>query len=383
MRILHITPTYRPAWRYGGPIYVMHDLCKALVKRGHEVHVFSTDIDGPGFLKVSLKTPVDIDGVKVWYFHSPYFTRINFCPDMKKQIAFMGNDFDLFHIHSVFTWTTAMAGLWAIKNKIPYVLEVHGALMQRFFNVKSSFKKRVWMNLWGEKILKKAAFLRAATGYEKEETQKIYKKESIEVIPHGIDPCSEIRAKQSFRNWPTPYVVFLGRINWGKGLDRLIESMLTVREAYLVIAGNDEDDYATELKRLVEHKGISSKVHFVGAVYGADKVSLLQGACALALTSYSENFGNVVLEAMSEGCPVVVTPEVGLAKTVSDFGCGIVSEGSPEKISEALNQLVHHETLRSEMGQKGRLTVEKYFLSSAVALQMEIAYQKTGRMRHE
>ena len=68
MKILHVVPTYLPAWRYGGPIRSVHGLCKALVNLGHEVHVYTTNIDGNQLLNVPLALPVKVDGVWVTYF---------------------------------------------------------------------------------------------------------------------------------------------------------------------------------------------------------------------------------------------------------------------------------------------------------------------------
>ena len=65
MRILHVVPTYFPARRYGGPIVAVHGLCKALAARGHEVHVFTTDVDGDATLDVPTDAPVNLDGVHV------------------------------------------------------------------------------------------------------------------------------------------------------------------------------------------------------------------------------------------------------------------------------------------------------------------------------
>ena len=48
MRLLHVVPTYLPAWHHGGPIRAVHGLCKALAARGHEVTVFTTDVETDG-----------------------------------------------------------------------------------------------------------------------------------------------------------------------------------------------------------------------------------------------------------------------------------------------------------------------------------------------
>ena len=66
MRILHVVPSYYPAVRYGGPIQSVHALATATVDRGHEVHVYTTNVDGPNNSQVPLGNPVDRDGVCIW-----------------------------------------------------------------------------------------------------------------------------------------------------------------------------------------------------------------------------------------------------------------------------------------------------------------------------
>ena len=82
MRILHVTPTYLPATRYGGPIRSVHGLCRALARRGHAVHVFTTRVDGPADSAVPVGAPVGLDGVRVWYFDSPTARRLYWSPGL-------------------------------------------------------------------------------------------------------------------------------------------------------------------------------------------------------------------------------------------------------------------------------------------------------------
>src|SRR3981081_464387 len=63
LRILQVVPTYLPATRYGGPIYSVHGLASALAGLDHEVHVFTTNVDGSEVSQVPLGRPVDMDGV--------------------------------------------------------------------------------------------------------------------------------------------------------------------------------------------------------------------------------------------------------------------------------------------------------------------------------
>jgi hypothetical protein len=64
MRILHVVPSYLPAVRYGGPIFAVHGLCRALTARGHKLQVFTTNIDGPGTSSTPIATPVDLTAFK-------------------------------------------------------------------------------------------------------------------------------------------------------------------------------------------------------------------------------------------------------------------------------------------------------------------------------
>jgi glycosyltransferase involved in cell wall biosynthesis len=171
-----------------------------------------------------------------------------------------------------------------------------------------------------------------------------------------------------------PYVLFLGRINWKKGLDRLIEAMAHAPGVRLIVAGNDEEGYQPALASIAQRHGVSDRVTFTGPVHGADKTALINGARALVLPSYSENFGNVVLEAMAAGRPVIVSREVGLADLVGESGGGRVTDGAPEQLGDAIVELSNDVRAGDAMGQRGRAAAARYSWHS-VAAQMETLYE--------
>ena len=116
MRVLHVVPSYYPAVRYGGPIVSVHALCKALARRGYDVHVFTTNVDGDSESDVPVGVPVDMDGVKVWYFPVPFLRRLYWSPRMGQALHRQMASFDVAHTHSVFlyAWTGELgyAGRW-------------------------------------------------------------------------------------------------------------------------------------------------------------------------------------------------------------------------------------------------------------------------------
>jgi len=170
-------------------------------------------------------------------------------------------------------------------------------------------------------------------------------------------------------------VAYLGRINWKKGLDRLIRAWAHVGGADLVVAGNDEDGYRPTLDQLAAAEGVAERVRFVGVLDEEQKWALLRAAELLVLPSYGENFGNVVLEAMAVGCPVIVTADVGLADAVQRSGAGVVTDGEPEALGCTINRLLEDAPGRAAMGRRGRAIVQDRYTWGAVAAQMEVAYE--------
>ena len=104
LRLLHIVPTYLPALRYGGPIRSVHALCRALAADGHDVHVFTTNVDGSDDSDVPLARPVDLEGVKVTYFPSRRLRRLYWSPPMRRALAASVGGFDVVHLHAVYLW---------------------------------------------------------------------------------------------------------------------------------------------------------------------------------------------------------------------------------------------------------------------------------------
>ncbi|HVS00995.1 MAG TPA: glycosyltransferase [Thermoanaerobaculia bacterium] len=376
MRLLHVVPTYAPAWRHGGPIRAVHGLCKALARRGHEVTVFTTDVDTNG--AVPLERPVRLDGVEVWYFPVRSPRRLYRSPAMGRALASRLQGFDLVHLHSVFLWPTSAAAWTAERAGVPYLLAPRGMLVPDLLKRRGRLRKTLWLRLVERRTIARAAGLHVTADLEAEEAARLgLPLPEVFVVPNGVAPEPLRKGAQlspAVREVLDrgPFLLFLGRVSWKKGLDRLIPAMAHVPGASLAIAGNDDEEYRPKLERLF---GVSDRVVFLGAVDGDDKAALLHRAAALVLPSYSENFGNSVLEAMAAGRPVVVTPEVGLAPVVREAGAGIVVEGDPDRLGPALRDLLADPHL-DEMGRRGAAEAERRFGWDAIAEKMEETYRR-------
>jgi len=383
MRILHVVPTYLPATRYGGTIFSVHGMCKGLAERGHEVHVFTTNVDGPGDSDVPLEQPVPLDGARVWYFPSPRLRRLYWSPAMARALAREMPGFDLVHLHSVFLWPTLYAARMARTHAKPYLITPHGMLYPELIVERSPWLKRAWISLFERRNIEHASAIHLTVEAEAQALHHFgFRLPRLTVIPNGVDQPEDVDEQalsEAVRRVAEhgKLILFLSRVHWKKGLDRLVQAMAHIPDAHLAIAGNDEENYLETLLPLADACGVRQRITVLGPVQGADKAFLFRRAMVTVLPSaYPENFGIVVLEALSHGCPVVVTPEVGLAGWVSETDAGLVSQGEPRTLASAISSLLDDPARRRRMTSAGPQRVLEQFGWPTVARQIEAVYRQ-------
>lgn len=383
MKILHVVPTYVPAWRYGGPIRSVHGLCKALVELGHDVDVYTTNVNGSGITNVPIGNPVSLEGVNVSYFEVNYLRRIYYSSSMKKSLNKNIKKFDLVHIHSVFLWPTLIAARIARKHSIPYIISPRGMLVKDLLFKKSFLKKIIWILLFERKNILGASCLHVTSKLEADEIKKFFfiKSKKIINIPNGISKTDQkLDLKEKFEYDERlkkigDYILYVGRISWKKGLDRLIESMTHIRDINMIIAGNDEENYTKVITKIIEDNRLENRIILWGEVNEMQRSYLMQNAKLFVLTSYSENFGNVILEALLERCPVALTEDVGLYEMIVRAQAGTHLSKLSKKIGEEINFALRIPEHLKSMSKKGYELVSKEFSWSSVAKQMDIAYK--------
>lgn len=373
LKIAHVIPSYYPALRYGGPVLAVHDLCRHLVARGNEVSVFTTNADGEGSLSLEAGGVKNVEGVGVQYFGLRQPRRLYYSPDLAHELEKRIAEFDVVHLHSTFLYPTLKAARCATKRGVPYVLAPRGMLVKDLINRKNTVLKRAWIALFERKTIEQAAALHVTSALEEAEIRKFgFELPPCYEVPNGVnapeDVCDTSRDPDT--------LLFLGRLDWKKGLDRLIAAVAMLDGTRLIVAGNDEVGYTGELKAQCERLGISRRVEFVGRVEGADKWRLYRRAAAFVLPSLSENLANTVLEAMATECPVVITPEVGLAPVVTGHGTGVVCRGEPAVLADAIRGVLGDRGRARIMGRNGRRVTERFFSWGPIAASMESAYEE-------
>jgi glycosyltransferase involved in cell wall biosynthesis len=278
--------------------------------------------------------------------------------------------YDIVHLHSVFLWPTYVAARAAERAHVPYIISPRGMLVPELIRRKNRFVKSAWIRLVEKRTFQNASAVHFTAQREWADALHVpIPLPAPFVVPNGID----LPPRESSPRLPHT-LLFLGRINWKKGLDRLLDAAKAVPIVKVVIAGNDEEGLTPKLQAQAEQNGIADRVAFRGPVSGAAKEQLLRTSTALVLPSLSENFGNVILEAMAAEMPVIVTPEVGLASDVALAGAGLVTSSLPEPLAAAILGILDDSEDRAEMGRRGRALVEERFTWDRVATQMEEHY---------
>ena len=383
MKILHVVPTYVPAWRHGGPIVAVHGLCRALVARGHQVTVYTTNLHGDGTLPVPVREPMRVEGVEVRYFPVSPPRRLYRSPAMGQALRAAIGNFDVAHLHSLYLWPTFAAARAAERAAVPYLVAPRGMLVRDLVERRGRLRKRLWIRLVERRSIERAAGLHVTSDLEASEAAAFgLRLPRVVVVPTGVDAeplrlrdFSAVAASLREVVEASAFFLYLGRLSWKKNLDRLVAALPLVPEAELVLAGPDDEGLWPALARQAAAAGVADRLRWVGPVAGEDKAALFHTATALVLPSSSENFGNAALEAMAVGCPVVVGPAVGLAPVVAEAGAGIVAPPEPEALAAAFRLLLADPERRSRMRRAGPEAARR-FAWPEVGRAMEEVYEQ-------
>jgi len=254
-------------------------------------------------------------------------------------------------------------------------------LIRDLIGRRSWLAKSAWMKMIERSNIEQADAVHLTSQLEAAELQRFgWRLPPISVIPNGVDEplpgdgeiatdVKEIAARQ-------PLVLYLGRLSWKKGLDRLLRAFASTRTGKLAIVGTDDEGLAPRLAKLAADLQIADRVRILPrTIVGSEKEHLFAAASVFVLASYSENFGNTVLEAMRRRVPVVVTPEVGAADIVQVSGGGVVVPGDPTPLGAAICRLTSDVNLARSMGEAGQRHAIAHYSWTSIAARMEDLYE--------
>lgn len=204
----------------------------------------------------------------------------------------------------------------------------------------------------------------------------------MRVILNGIDLSQFETNSKRERNWRTEWgipndaVVFgaAGRLIPIKRFDILLEASAQVisnhSNVYVVIAG--EGPLRQALEEQIKKLGLQSHVHLVG--YQSDMVQFWNEVDVAVVSSDSESFPMVVLEACAAGAPVIATRVGGIPEMLTDDAGILVEPGSPNSLAQVMMRMLDP-SVRAEYGRRARENAERFSMDK-IAAQYDSLYRE-------
>jgi glycosyltransferase involved in cell wall biosynthesis len=319
MHILQVTLGFHPATSWGGPVKVVHQNGRDLVRRGHQVTVYCTNLLDKRRRIHSGTFEREVDGMRVVYFHTWHLPQWPgtlgpvWLPDLPGYLEKEMRNYDLAHLNGYRNLMNLPVTRAARRAGVPLVIQPHGAMP---IIINTFVIKRAYDRLLGQQELEGLGALIALQASERQQAMALgVSPERIEIIPNGLDLSKRARTPEAGRfrrRFAIPagrsLILFLGRINRKKGTDMLVKAFhrLVGVDAHLAIAGPDDGQLET-VRDLVARYGLEQRVTLTGLLQGQDVIAAYDDADLFVLPCRADTFPTTVMEACLAETPMVIT----------------------------------------------------------------------------
>jgi len=367
---------------HGGPSHAIRLIEQALRGQGAVVETATTDDDGPGARKVSAcGTVLRENGVLRRYFPRRLeFYKVS--PALARWLRRHAQEYDIVHIHALFSFSSVAAAWAARRAGVPYVLRPLGTLNRYGVTQRRPWLKRLSLRLIEDPILRHAAAVHFTSEAERQEAELLGMPMRSVVLPLAVEAMPDVGPDVFLARFPQlrgkRLALSLSRLNEVKNLEGLLRAFSLLHrdlpDVMLVIAGNGEDGYVAGLKRLAAELGLAERVVWTGYIDGELKVSAYTTAQVFVLPSFSENFGIAGAEALMAGLPCVLGEGVAIAEEVAAAGAGLAVPPAPEAIAAALRMVLEDDVGRAEMGRRATALARERFSLDAMGKKLVELY---------
>lgn len=373
MKILFPIKAFYPD-QGGGPSSSIYWLSKELVKAGLSVDVVVTDRGVNGMYPSD--KDVLVDGINVRYcsYRFVKFPLKVIWHSLKKVRAC-----DIVHFSSVYFFPNIIIGLYALTLKKKVIWSPRGELAA---NLNTKLIKKIYLKLFARFFTNKVIF----HGTSEKEIVEIKSQMGESVKTVLLPNYLELPPKRDCTQ--DKILLYVGRINPVKALDKLIHGLsLSQKFKYSdykmvfagVPAGNGAIDYYNSLIDLVNQLKLNDKVEFIGHVKGEEKERLYARSYFTFLVSDTENFGNVVVESMAQGTPVV-TSEGTPWKVLKEMVIGFNLSNEPKSLAAVIDTILELPAISYQTMREGayQYCLNEFSVKQNVSKWVEI-YESTNQ----
>jgi glycogen synthase len=380
MKIAQVTGFFRPKKYASNELF----LCRELSRRGHEVTIFTASGLPRAYAMLgetySGKTTEHYENFTIRRFPSRIQVGdIQIMPELFQSL--INEKFDIIHAHEFFSPSAFYSSLSKIMKKTPLIITQHNDQLP--FPLKSRYLYYADACTVGRFSLMQAKKIIALTKSSRNHLLLFGTPSSkIEIIPTAIDTNKFAPEKQNFLrdrwNITSPVILFVGRFTEIKGITDLLKSFPTVLKAVpdakLVLVGGGPLEKAVQ----------SYQERFPGNIFWLPFVpneimpGIYAGCDVLVLPSFYEPFGNVTVEAMACGKPVIGSCIGGMLDTIIHEETGLyVQPGNSEQIANSIIRILKNDNLRVVFGKNARKKALEEFSYDVVIKRIEKLYFST------
>jgi glycosyltransferase involved in cell wall biosynthesis len=377
VKVLHVIPSVAAA--HGGPSRAMRMIESALASQGIDVETATTDDDGTRHGRIVEASVPEGTGQRRYFPKTTAFYKVS--TGLARWLLGHARDYDLIHIHALFSFSSTIAAYAARKAGVPYIVRPLGTLADYGMRNRRRWLKRISVSLVESGILRNAAAVHFTSNMERDEAAALGLDLRGIVIPLAAEAAPRADAEAFLSRFPElrerRWVIFLSRLDPKKNVEALLQAVaLAPADASTrwVIAGDGDPAYVRSLHELAGKLGVESQVLWTGHLEGDAKAAALAGARLFVLPSASENFGISVVEALQAGLPVVVGHGVALASAVEEYDAGAAIEPDPQAILEAVQRYLGDEDARALAATNARRLAASEFSMEALGAKLKSLY---------
>ena len=393
LRILQIVPSISLV--YGGPSQMVRGFAAALGAAGAEVTIATTDSNGDvdeAPLDVPLGEPIDEGGYRVIYFRCAPFRRYKFSTGLLQWLWHHAGDYDIAHIHALFSPISSAAATVCRWRSLPYLLRPLGTLDPADLQKKRRLKQ-LYAAVLERPNLAGAARIHFTSQQEAEVSHRFGVNTPGVVLPLGVNPLPDLPEPQNVRDRDgippeRPILLFMSRLDPKKGLDLLLPALEQLHteglDFHLLLCGANPQDRAYEqgIRQRFADSTVGDRVTATGYVSGEEKIALIQAADLFVLPSYYENFGIAVAEAMLAGLPVVISDQVYIWPEIQAGEAGWVCPCEVKALADSLRAALKDPAERQRRGQQAQQVAQTHYSWTAIAQKTLQLYQTLTTPSH-
>lgn len=392
MKIALTCPASLPATQFGGIMFLCVHVAKKLSNEGHDLTIYTTDLDFANTTKFNKKLPKEekidnfiIKRTHVWMSSFLFF----FNPGMYNQM--MNDNFDVIHTVGIRSFQAFISAIVSKRKKIPLIISDQGGLTTHPDLKNGSVKKKFLIQLQKplvKFIINQASNVIVANEYEKKIFLDFCNEEKISIVKNGIDlnelKLSDVNFKNKYKI-NDEFILFLGRFHVVKGIDTLLEAINLIKnhptfKKYKIVIMGVDFGFESEMFELIKKFNLSEQVIVIKNPPRLDVLSAYSQSKFLVLPSKWELSPLTPLEGFAFKKAVISTTAHGIPFTLTNNENSIlVNPNDFEELANAIIDLLENSKKCDNLGSSGFKLIHEICNSDTMSLNYLKIYQKFFR----